>query len=454
MPKPLEVAHEAVLFLASQQVSHQLRYSEFEALLDGVVTMPDHADQELKAVYVQLDRQLHVRALVFFLLYFDEEGRADPEWNLPLQRLAKISGTGPDLGAGPVKLAMRSQCPISWHQKDLWDPLMQPGANDFQAIRKALRENRLGLPIPVEPEVTVHRNAGGDREEERIPTLDVTAESTANPVGASASEPSRRDRRQRLKTARILRSLRLRIKMLISQHDSEISELIREHRLEVQAFRAQSRESEQTIEQLKVLNDQLKDKLSKRNEQYLLLQSEVSHYKKRFTVLEKELAGAMPEQEAARMRQRMEGELSILHEQLERREAELFYRDEREEQFRQEVASLKEQLEASQRGELVHRLAALDVVFVVYHPGAGHITLPADDVRRYAENPLAYAAERCFVSEEHYRHWLEHYESPVCTRAGRDGTLCGAVVTRVAQPSDFRPGIDDRCAAHQGAAAG
>jgi hypothetical protein len=452
MSKAVEIAHEAVLFLSEHQVVNQMRYSEFEALLDGVVTMPDKAGQEVQAVYVQLDKQLLVRALVCFQLYFDDEGRADSEWNVPLQRLAKISGTGPDLGAGPVKLAMRSQCAISWHQKDLWDPSSESGANDLQAIRKALKENRLGLPV-----VALAKRSGSDKprrevEDENIPTLERDEGSDDEDDGEDDeldAEDGLDSAERRSKLARQIRNQRVRLKTLTAQHDAEISELLRQHRLEIQAHRTQLRELEQSVEHLKVLNDQGKDKLARRNEQYLLLQNEVSHYKKRFALLEKELSKALPEDEAERMKKRMEGEVSILRDQLDRREAELFYRDEREEQLKAEVSALKEQLESIEKNEIIHQLADLDVVFVVYHPGAGHITLPAGDVRRYAANPLAYVAERCFVSEEHYQQWLEHYENPVCTHSDKSGNLCGVTLPRVTAPSDFEPGQDNRCEAHR-----
>jgi hypothetical protein len=112
MSKLPEVAHEAVMFLSSQQVSNQMRYAEFEALLDGVVTMADSADQEVSAVYLQLDGQLQPKAIVFFLLYFDEEGRADTEWNLPLQRLAKISGRALIWGRDPSGLPCAASVPF------------------------------------------------------------------------------------------------------------------------------------------------------------------------------------------------------------------------------------------------------------------------------------------------------------------------------------------------------
>lgn len=453
MARSSEAAHEAILFMAANQVQKQFRLSEFEALLDGVVTLSDLADQEVTAVYVQLDKSLNIIALVFFLLYFDEEGRADSEWNLPLQRLAKISGAGPDLGGGPIRLAMRGQCAISWHQKDLWDPRMAPGANDFQVIRKAIAENRLRFTreTPAERERgPIAESFDGDETGDDIPVLADVASIPEDTDDIEAEALADADDRHRIKIARMIKSQRLRIKSLTSQHESEIEELLRKHRLEVQVYRNQLRELEQTIAQLKVLNDQAKDKLAKRNEQYLLLQNEVSHYRKRFASLEKELARALPVEEAERMRQRMEGELSILREQLDRREAELFYRDEREEQLKAEVAALRDELQGGERHDIVQELAALAVVFVVYHPGAGHITLPARDVRQYVQNPTAYVAERCFVTEEQYLQWLEHYEKPVCTHQDAQGRTCGEVVTRVSVPSDFQPGVSDRCEAHRG----
>lgn len=452
MSKAVDIAHEAILFLSEHQVTNQMRYSEFEALLDGVVTMPDKAGQEVQAAYVQLDKQLHVRALVCFQLYFDDEGRADSEWNVPLQRLAKISGAGPDMGAGPIKLAMRSQCAISWHQKDLWDPQSESGANDFQSIRKALKENRLGLPVVASaPKRSAPEKNVRELEDEEIPTLEneTELEDPDSREDELATEDGLDSVEHRRKLARQIRNQRIRLKALTTQHDAEISELLRQHRLEIQAYRTQQRELEQSVEHLKVMNDQGKDKLARRNEQYLLLQNEVSHYKKRFALLEKELAKALPEEEAERMKKRMEGEVSILRDQLDRREAELFYRDEREEQLKAEVTALKEQMESVEKSEIIHQLADLDVVFVVYHPGAGHITLPAADVRRYASNPLAYVAERCFVSEEHYRQWLEHYENPVCVHADKDGNLCGVTLPRVTAPSDFEPGHDNCCETHR-----
>lgn len=65
-------------------------------------------------------------------------------------------------------------------------------------------------------------------------------------------------------------------------------------------------------------------------------------------------------------------------------------------------------------------------------------------------NPQAYAAEKCLVTEERYRAWLAHYESPVCKVAKPDGKPCGARVIRVDVPSKFKPGDSDVCPKCQG----
>ena len=59
-------------------------------------------------VYAVMDKQLNVQAMVFFLLYFDDEGRADQEWNVKIEELARKGGPGPNLGDGPLHRLSKS----------------------------------------------------------------------------------------------------------------------------------------------------------------------------------------------------------------------------------------------------------------------------------------------------------------------------------------------------------
>jgi hypothetical protein len=133
--------YAAVFFVDGSHVARQMRASEFGAFLDGYVGLSDLAETDVRAVLVELTGELLVQSLVFFRIWFDEEGRADSSWNLPIEELAKRGAKGPDMGAGPIRLVCRSQCPDPRFAEELWDPDMTPGKNHFQAIRKAVEAN-------------------------------------------------------------------------------------------------------------------------------------------------------------------------------------------------------------------------------------------------------------------------------------------------------------------------
>ena len=99
---------------------------------------------------------------------------------------------------------------------------------------------------------------------------------------------------------------------------------------------------------------------------------------------------------------------------------------------------------------VLHRLAEADVSLVTMQPGAGHITIPVDEVDEFLKSPHAYAAKYCMVSEDAYKVWLRHYEAPVCdARIPVTGELCGLPLERKTHPGRFTPGISNRCSRHK-----
>lgn len=401
--------YSAVFFMDGSNVSRQMRASEFGAFLDGYVGLSDLADTDVKAVYVLLGKDLLVRSLVFFRIYFDEEGRADSHWNLPVEKLAKKGAKGPDMGAGPIRLVCRSQCPKSANAEELWDPDMTPGSNHFQAIRRALEANSLKLR-KVEPAA-----------EEDIPVLGEDARSAEDTEALN----------DRARLAQVIREQRLRIKTLQSVHRDALSDIQRENRHEMQALRNEMAELQQKFERQKLSNEQLKKRLAERNEQYLSMQEQI--------------AGG--DERKQREDATSDAEVVLLREQLERRQRELEIRDEKIVALEQENHDLRHQTPAE--NSVMEHLQSQSVFLVAYHPGVGHITLPYNDIETYFRNPVAYAAERCGLNEPAYKQWLEHYEKPVCHHQDDDGTPCEEPVMRVSQPADFRAGIDDRCEKHQ-----
>ena len=403
--------YAAVFFIEDGQVARQMRATEFGAFLDGYVGLSDLAETDVRAVLVELDMELRVQALVFFRIWFDEEGRADASWNLPIEDLAKRGAKGPDLGGGPIRLVCRSQCPEPRYADDLWDPDMTPGSNHFQAIRKAVDANTLKFR-KIEPE-----------PEENIPVLSADAGSSEDEDSGGAADRSR--------LAQVIREQRLRIKTLQSVHRDTLADIQREHRLELQALRSETADLEQKYERQRLSNEQLKKRLSERNEQYLTMQEQIA-------------AGGEQQQ---RDEANAGAELMMLREQLDRKQRELELRDDRIVALEQENHDLQHQEPVE--NSIMDHLKQQSVFLVAYQPGAGHVTLKYDDINTYFANPLAYAAQRCGMNEPAYRDWLDHYEHPVCRHAGENGNLCGEPVMRVSQPGEFRPGVDDRCEQHK-----
>lgn len=448
--------YEAVLFFQDGDIVKEMLYSEFEAVLDRVVEVQEFAGQEVSAVFVTLSGQLMVTGAVFFRLGFTAKGEADKTWNIPLRHLADVAGRGPDLGAGAIKLACRSQCPIPWHQRSMWDPIMKPEKNSFAAIRDAIRRNRLCLlleeppappppvyqpqilpPAYVEPPVLVP-----------VPQQVVYAQAQA-PVSGSLRPAFSQLRRDR--AAREIKELRLRMRLQNNSAQDDINKLEREHQAELAALRAQIATLTTAIQTEQERHAQLREHLNQQAEEFQLAREQFLDQLDEVKELENTQIAMLKRKFELEMRSRIEAQTAQMKEMLDMREVELFYREELISTLREEVTELRqEKLRLLSEGgdKYVEKLHNAGLTFVAFHPGVGHITIPLDDMGRYLDSPTAYAAETCFVTEEQYRRWLEHYQSPVCTHLTAGKHACGRQVQRVDSPGKFIGGRSDRCAEH------
>ena len=139
-------------------------------------------------------------------------------------------------------------------------------------------------------------------------------------------------------------------------------------------------------------------------------------------------------------------------EQIAIRDVELAYRDEQEARLKDEIDRLKrERDELARQGgdQVLDRLARLGVVFVVYHPGAGHLTIALHEIAAYQDNPMAYVAAKCYVGEDQYKQWLAHYQQPTCDAKLASGERCAIPIDRVDTPSRFVVGDSNCCARHK-----
>lgn len=170
----------------SSVLAAEMRYSDFEALVEGSGTLDQFAASVARAAYAIVGTGLSVQGIVFFQFKVDEEGKVDSAFNVPLRYLIENAGMGPDLGAGRIRLACRSQCPVPWHAKDLWEPAGEGDENPAHQLQKAIWRNRLGLkprsfaPIKVAEDFVLEDVHSEQRELEAKLTTAFGAEGKVN----------------------------------------------------------------------------------------------------------------------------------------------------------------------------------------------------------------------------------------------------------------------------------
>ncbi len=456
--------YEAVLFCSDGKIVREMMHAEFEAILDSFVPLQEYAGQEVKAIYVCITPQIKVAAAVYFLIGFDGAGNADAKWNVPLRQLADEGEPGPNLGAGPIRLSCRSQCPVSWHEQHLWDPGMDTDPNDFVILRDVVKRNKLAFK-KIELE-------------EEVPMVDEAPEAEAAPAAAAAQSAGQPlilsediSDSDKVLASSLIQFLR---KKLTSEYESEKDDIDKKHRLLLAAQKTQFEDELSKIE-----NDHsvtLRESSEKMQELHNKLTAEQERNEKLAKELDSHAEGAASAQQlfeqklaeskevgsnevellkenmAAEMQRQIETIHSEFQEQLAAKDMELVYRNEEKQSLDEEVEKLHSERAVliSQGGEqFLNRLRENNVSFVVYHSGAGHINIEMDEIGDYLENPMAFAASKCEVDEETYRLWLKHQDSLACGHMVESkGETCGKKLRPVPHPSQFVPGRSDRCPLH------
>lgn len=433
MPPDRPEQTEAVLFFSDDQIAREMLYPEFEAILDGFVPVPDQAQTSAKAAYIRIDDQLCITAMVFFRIDFDAAGMVDQRWNIPLQQLASTSAKGPDLGAGPINLACYSQCPIEWQQKNLWDPQMQPGRNSFVLARKSVRRNRLGLTVREKPVSTK-----------------VVEEKSHEQLQQKLHQQYSQELRDRM--AHMLREQRLRITTLNNRHERRVQALQQENQKRLQLYREKIQQLQEKNAELNQRHETLRENFDIQATKIEGMRDYFSHKLKAAHMDESSQLQTLQENFELELAARIQSATNELQERLDMREMELFYRQQQENNLKDEIERLRQENQSllnQGSGQLLNKLSRAGINFVAFHPGAGQISVAAEDMGRYLDNPEAFAADKCGVDESHYRDWLEHYQNPQCRAQDAFGNSCAQPINRVSHPRDFHQGESDRCIKHQ-----
>lgn len=428
---------QAVLFFGNEGITKELLYPELEALLDGFVPIDEWADTIQKAAYVEFNHQFNVVAAVFFVMEFDSRGHVDASWNLPLADMARTAAKGPDLGAGPIHLACATHCPIAYFARWLWDPDMQAKSSHFIQIKKALKRNRLGVHFK-------QTDTGDDRDRgSGVSAGDVKQ------LQATLSKQYEKELRDQM--AQLLKDQRLQIATMNSDKDSAVKEVRLDYAHKLEALQQQLRERELALADVQQRNVELKNTIDGQVQKIEGLREYFEHKLQRYQHGDQDVVDTLKVQYQAEVEAKAVAAAHELSELLKMKEVELVYRQEHEEQLQHEIERLKrenKELLANGGDHLLENLSRKGVNFVTYQPGAGHITIPLAEMAYFSENPIAFTAAYCGVSEQHYLAWLKHYQSPICCAPVAGGESCAADIPRIVDPVQFVPGESEYCAQH------
>lgn len=483
---PQSLSHEVVIFFAEGKICKEMMYPEFEAVLDGVVGLNDFAGESVQAAFLIISSQLKITQCVLFNIGFDRQGFADRTWNIPLRHLAETAGLGPDLGAGPIKLACRSQCPVAWHTDTLWDPDMSPQSNTFARLREVITENRLHLqridPVMVNPYQAGPAQNFNWQQVPGAPAVGMPMQGL--PVGMmppgmmqgyiapgfvaagapptlelGGIDPALLDKQMsvleddhRRKLASLLKAQRLHIQTLKTESDQKLAALKLKAQKEIQSAEIEITRLRSQHESLHSQNLALREQNEAQRKQLEALKRTREIELQEMQQQEREALQQLRKQSDEVLQQRLTEETAKLKEDIELRNMELMHRHEVAKQLREELCQLrKDKIRLLNQGadKFLERLESLGVSFIAFHPGAGHISVQLKDMSEYMENPTAFAANKCLVTEDQYRKWLAHYQAPACQAPLTSERVCGCKIPRTDIPSQFVAGESDRCEKHK-----
>ncbi|MBB3046023.1 putative coiled-coil protein SlyX [Litorivivens lipolytica] len=435
--------NEAVIFFKSDLVDKEILYPEFEAVLDGFIGLPDYANRVVKAAFLQISPRLTIQAAVFFTVPFTEDGQVDPTWNIPLQHLADHGLEGPDLGDGKIRLACRSVCPVAWYKEQLWNPDMQGSMTTFDLLVSAVKRNKLGL---------VAQRTARRSSQSQPPVTSAPAFNASN----SNNSPDLQQPRFNRKYRRRLEGLR---KQFLLEQKAQ-AERARRQREKLEAgYVGRLAEGDRVVQELK-------QRLAKSRRRELKMKEALDKYESQFNKIrdryEESLkrgsseyaaeVAVLREQFATDLQEKLNAQADDLGERIAMRESELHYRDQQIAKLREELAQAKKEIGSLMKndsGQVLQRMTDSGITFVAFHPGIEHLVLPPAEITAYLNNPTAFVADRCGVSEERYREWLMHYRLPVCRHKAESGQVCAEPIDKVLKPFYFRPGESDCCPLHR-----
>lgn len=401
---------EAIYFFDDGHIIKEMLYVEFEAVLDGVVGIPECRNKSFNAVYVSIESGLRVQAAVLFKIGFDGDGHVVNTWNLPLRFLASQSDLGPDLGDGPIKVLTAADCHDPEYHQHLWDcgkGLVQI----LTSIKRSVKRNKLSLYSQTPAPLMHSQMVPGFMPQQgqlAIPGLSPVFQAPQNFSApnymAVNLESALRDQQERVRIE------------LEASHANSMRQLTQENQ-------ALQQESEDLSRQKQLVEVEARKQID------LIVDKYKSKLRAQLTVQERRWQDKVAEKEL------------LLH-----------YAEEKHNQLREEIVQLRRSIEAEKDQaveDFLQEVAASGMELIATEKGLGSFAVKPRLVFDYLENPSAFLAAQCGVSEPDYKAWREHYANPVCQAGSSTGCGCAVPIRRVEDPRSFVIGESDVCYAHR-----
>ncbi|BCE03018.1 hypothetical protein [Marinicellulosiphila megalodicopiae] len=465
-----QIEYEAVYLFSSLNVVAQFTFSQFEKLVDMREPKEQLQGRTINAALLQLDGQLSLRTLVLFTVPFDDSGKVDSDWDIPLRHLAQMASKGPDLGQGRINISCRSQCSVDWYKQDLWEPDSSQTQVFFNHLLQTVEQNKLKFEKLEKQEIEVllhslddalvldedistiknnakkyNDNKKKSLQQNNIPTISniPVLDAPTLTVTAEFDETSDKLKKQilinheksQLKFNEMLKEQKLKHDIVVQHKNEELEQVKRVMRNEMQADKQLIKNLQRKINQLEVHNESEDHLLLEKDEQLEDLQFKFEQQTERLAALKDEHLALLKTHNHHKHTQSPDEEINELNDEINTLHSQLEGALNREDLLVKEIQSLK----ASQiknedapltKNELIDKMIAQELVFTAYHAGAGHLSIPARNVTNYLKNPNMFAAQKCAMKLKDYEIWLKHFETPICEQ-------CSIQINRVNAPNDF-----------------
>jgi hypothetical protein len=304
-------------------------------------------------------------------------------------------------------------------------------------LERCIKKNRLGFVVESQDSISDF-DLGG----ERVNDLE-----TADSIRSFSSVNSSVGAEERIKAARALKKLRMQMENLKQLHQQKIELERQRWSDEKEAMLKDLHVATKTLEHADLRYNKLASKLENAEKQLSLAEQ----HQKKVQNVESDEIGAESEFATDASGQESSQLIKQLKEQLDLREFEVYYRDQKIETLNEELLELEKKnsdIQMLDDNSALLTLSKLGVHFVLSLPALGPISIAIDHIADYLRDPNAYLADRLKMNRKLYEQWFAHAHQPSCIYANPNGEVCGKPIN-IVLPNEFVSGFSDHCESHK-----